>query len=74
MDDKKRAARSVHQRLLNKSRERRRPFNELLQYYAMEKFLLRMSKSAYTEEFVLKGALMLRLHSKYWFLGETADE
>lgn len=60
MDEKKRVAKSVHQRLLNKAREEGRPFNELLQYYAMEKFLLRVSKSNYTEEFVLKGALMLR--------------
>lgn len=60
MIEKKRAARSIHQRLLNKSREGGRPFNELLQYYAMEKFLLRMSKSDYAEQFVLKGALMLR--------------
>lgn len=67
MDEKKRAASSVHQRLLNKAREGGRPFNELLQYYAMEKFLLRMSKSDYAEEFVLKGALMLRAEG----IGET---
>lgn len=58
--DKKNIATSVHQRLLNKARETKRPFNELLQYYAMEKFLLRMSRSPYAEEFVLKGALLLR--------------
>ncbi|NBC64994.1 MAG: nucleotidyl transferase AbiEii/AbiGii toxin family protein [Bacteroidetes bacterium] len=58
--NKKDVAHSVHQRLLNKARETKRPFNELLQYYAMEKFLLRMSQSPYTEEFVLKGALLLR--------------
>lgn len=51
---------SVHQRLLNKARETDRPFNELLQYYAMEKFLLRMSKLPNAEDFVLKGALLLR--------------
>jgi predicted nucleotidyltransferase component of viral defense system len=52
-------AASVRQRLLNKAREEKRPFNELLQYYAMERFLYRLSKSPYSKKFVLKGALML---------------
>lgn len=52
-------AASVHQRLLNKARETGRPFNELLQYYVMERFLYRMSKSSHSDQFVLKGALML---------------
>jgi len=52
---------SVRQRLLNQSRENERPFMELLQYYAMEKFLLRMSRSEYAESFILKGALLLRV-------------
>jgi hypothetical protein len=33
----KNKAASVHQRLLNMSKENNRPFNELLQYYAMVK-------------------------------------
>ncbi|MFH1314026.1 MAG: nucleotidyl transferase AbiEii/AbiGii toxin family protein [Candidatus Eisenbacteria bacterium] len=52
-------AASVHQRLLNKSRQTGHPFNELLQYYAMERFLYRLSKSGYGNRFILKGALML---------------
>ena len=52
-------AASVHQRLLNKSKESRRPFNELFQYYAIERFLYRLSRSSYAEKFILKGALML---------------
>lgn len=52
---------SVHQRLLNRAKRDRRPFNELLQYYAMERFLYRLSQSAHVERFVLKGALMLRV-------------
>ena len=52
-------ATSVHQRLLNKSRQTGRPFNELLQYYAMERFLYRLSRSAFSDRFILKGALML---------------
>lgn len=50
---------SVHQRLLNKARVGGRPFNELLQYYAMERFLCRLSKSPHAKKFILKGALML---------------
>jgi len=58
--DKKRKAASVHQKLLNRARETNRPFNELLQYYAMERFLYRVSRSEYVDQFVLKGALLLR--------------
>ena len=50
---------SVHQRLLNKSRQTRRPSDELFQYYAMERFLYRLSKSDFSDRFILKGALML---------------
>ena len=50
---------SIHQRLLNKARERNRPFNELLQYYAMERFLYRLSESDHKKEFFLKGAVLL---------------
>ncbi|CAN5330291.1 nucleotidyl transferase AbiEii/AbiGii toxin family protein [soil metagenome] len=60
MDEKTRMAKSVHARLLNKAKESGRPFMELLQYYGMEKFLLRMSQSKYAEQFILKGALLLR--------------
>ncbi len=51
-------AASVHQLLMNKATQTHRPFNELLQYYAMERFLYRLSKSPYTGKFILKGALM----------------
>jgi len=36
-------AASVRQRLLNKARASGRPFSELLQYFAMERFLYRLS-------------------------------
>ncbi|MFH1115479.1 MAG: nucleotidyl transferase AbiEii/AbiGii toxin family protein [Pseudomonadota bacterium] len=52
---------SIRQRLLNQARESRRPFNELLQYYAMERFPYRLSKSPYVNNFVLKGALMFNV-------------
>jgi len=57
----KNTAASVRQRLLNKARKDKRPFNELLQYYAMERFLYRLSISPYKDLFILKGALMLRV-------------
>jgi len=50
---------SVRQRLLNQAREQGRPFQELLQYYVMERFLYRLSKSKFRNAFVLKGALLL---------------
>jgi len=50
---------SVHQRLLTKARESSRPFNELLQHFAIERFMYRLSKSPYADRFILKGALML---------------
>jgi hypothetical protein len=51
-------AASVHQRLLNKAKETSRPFNELLQHFAIERFIYRLSKSPYADRFLLKGALM----------------
>ena len=50
---------SVRQRLLNKARQTNRPFSELAQYFTMERFLYRLSKSPFADKFVLKGALML---------------
>lgn len=55
----KNTAASVRQKLLNKAREEKRPFQELLQYYAMERFLYRLSQSPHNGCFTLKGALML---------------
>lgn len=52
-------AASVHQRLLNKARQSGRPFNELLQYFAIERFMYRLSKTEHGKKFILKGALML---------------
>lgn len=47
-------------KLLTLARNTRRPFQELLQYYAMERFLFRLSKSLHTQKYILKCALMLR--------------
>lgn len=54
----KNTAASVHQRLLNKAKESSRPFNELLQHFAIERFIYRLSKSPHADRFILKGALM----------------
>jgi hypothetical protein len=61
MTPPKNIAASVRQRLLNRAKHDRRPFNELLQYYAMERFLYRLSQSVHADRFVLKRALMLRV-------------
>lgn len=50
---------SVRQRLLNQSRAQNRPFQELLQYFAMERFLYRLAESPHASRFILKGALLL---------------
>ena len=54
-------AASVRDRLLNEAKRTSRVFNELLQYYAMERFLYRLANSKYATQFILKGALMLRV-------------
>lgn len=59
--DLKNVSASVRQRLLNQARATDRPFNELLQYFAMERFLYRLAQSPYEGRFVLKGALMLAI-------------
>ena len=52
---------SVRRRLFNRSKAENRPFNELLHYYAMERFLYRLSISERARSYILKGALMLRV-------------
>lgn len=49
---------SIRARLQNKAKETNRPFAEVLQYYGMERFLYRFSRSKYVDRFILKGALM----------------
>ena len=49
---------SVKSRLLNKSKAEGVAFNQILQQYAMERFLYRLSESTYADSFYLKGALL----------------
>jgi predicted nucleotidyltransferase component of viral defense system len=58
---KKNLGESIRQRLKNLSEQRNRPFDEILRYYAMERFLYRLSLSPYAERFFLKGGLMLKV-------------
>ncbi len=50
---------SVRQRLANLSKAEEKPFHEILQYYAMERFLHRLALSPHCKTFILKGGLML---------------
>ena len=50
---------SVHQRLLNLARVQNKRFDDLLQHYALERWLYRLSTSELADRFVLKGGLML---------------
>lgn len=61
MTELKNTAASVKQRLLNLARREAKPFSEVLQHFAMERFLYRLSVSAHSSKFVLKGALLLRV-------------
>jgi len=54
-------AQSVHQKLLARAKSEGRPFNELLQHYAIERFLYRLGQSEHAEKLLLKGALLLRV-------------
>jgi hypothetical protein len=52
---------SVRQKLLNNAKSTNRPFQEVLQYFAMERFLYRLAQSPHADKFVLKGALLFTL-------------
>lgn len=56
---KKNLDESIYSRLKNIARQRQRPVQEVLKYYAMERFLYRLSVSSYQNAFYLKGGLML---------------
>ncbi|MCL2182296.1 MAG: nucleotidyl transferase AbiEii/AbiGii toxin family protein [Chitinispirillia bacterium] len=51
---------SVHSKLLDSAKQQGRPFNEILLHYAMQRFLFRLSKSAHSKDFILKGAFLLK--------------
>ena len=51
---------SVLTRLRNTSKSNGVPFQQVLQQYAMERFLYRVSKSRHAQSVILKGALLLK--------------
>jgi hypothetical protein len=56
----KNLAASVLERLRNKSKSSGAPFQQVLQQYAIERFLYRISKSKHAKSVILKGALLLK--------------
>lgn len=60
-------AQSIHDRLLQRARQRGEDFNRLLTRYALERFLFRLSRISAADQFCLKGALLFELwfHSSY---------
>ena len=50
---------SVRQCLLNQVLAQGHPFQELLQYFALERFLYRLANSPFDDRFILNGALLL---------------
>lgn len=51
---------SIQARLKNEARATGRPFAELLELFAVERFLHRLGRSEHRDRFVLKGAVLLR--------------
>lgn len=58
---------SIQDRLKNAAKEGGRPFAELLELYAVERFLHRLGHSRQSKQFVLKGGLLLR----HWLGADT---
>ena len=56
----KNVAASVLARLRNISKSSSAPFQQVLQQYAIERFLYRISKSKHAQSVILKGALLLK--------------
>ena len=56
---KKNLEESIYSRLKNVAKQKKRPVQEVLKYYAIERFLYRLSVSPYQNSFYLKGGLML---------------
>jgi predicted nucleotidyltransferase component of viral defense system len=60
MSEKRNVVASVLARLRNEAKSSDAPFQQVLQQYAIERFLYRISKSRHAQSVVLKGALLLK--------------
>jgi len=60
MSEKKNVVASVLAKLRSNSKASGAPFQQILQQYAIERFLYRVSKSKHAQSVVLKGALLLK--------------
>lgn len=61
----KNVAHSVRDRLLELSKQRGEEFNFVLLRYGLERLLYRLTRSVHADQFVLKGAMMFTVWSKY---------
>ena len=61
MKSGKNSAASIRQRLLNIAREQKIEFQLVLTRFALERFLYRLSQSKYSNDFVLKGAMLFQV-------------
>jgi len=50
---------SIRARLLNLAKQRRQPFQLILNYYVLERLLYRLTQTKYRHRFILKGAILL---------------
>lgn len=62
---------SVRARLKNRADELGLDFNQAIQYYAMERFLYRLSKTKWADCLIVKGAAMLRVWEGVDFRGRA---
>lgn len=51
----------VRRRLRQRASELGLDFQQIIQYYAIERFLFRLSQTVWAERFIVKGAVMLRI-------------
>ena len=58
----KNVAASVKERLRNIAAQSNKEFQSVVRQYVQERFLFRLSKSAYSKNFILKGALLFVAH------------